>query len=242
MNDAFVGDIGDYGKYGLLRELTNLGLTLSVNWYKTDFETTGGGFIEYLKKPDEFKKYDPDLFQALYKIVFEDGDRRIDRIEEDGIINATFFHESIDSDRDNWWGKALKATSDTDIVFLDPDNGLETPIMRKNNQKSPKHVRLSELQEYYSLGKTVIMYHHRPQSDSEVICKEKVLRESALLGTDVIHILDFPRRTNRYYFIFTQKRHEEIIEELCNLMHTKWKGICKYDNQRFEHEQVRKVL
>ena len=35
MQDAYVGDIGDYGKYGLLRAVTASGLRLSVNWYRT---------------------------------------------------------------------------------------------------------------------------------------------------------------------------------------------------------------
>ena len=236
MNDAFVGDIGDFGKYGLLRELTNLGLTLSVNWYKTDFETTGGGFIDYLNKPDEYREYDPELFQALYKIVFEDKDRRIERVEDAGIIKANFFNESIESNREKWWKRALEVTSGTDVVFLDPDNGLETPSMNARNSNSPMHVRWSELQEYYSLGKTVIMYQQRPKIEKEALCKERALRVNELLEADVIHILDFPRRTNRYYFIFTQKKHEVIIEKLCNLMHTKWRGICKYDNQRFERD------
>ena len=34
MQDNYVGDIGDYGKYGLLRNVTVAGLRLAVNWYR----------------------------------------------------------------------------------------------------------------------------------------------------------------------------------------------------------------
>ena len=34
MQDNYVGDIGDYGKYGLLRNVTAAGLQLAVNWYR----------------------------------------------------------------------------------------------------------------------------------------------------------------------------------------------------------------
>ena len=34
MQDNYVGDIGDYGKYGLLRNVTAAGLRLAVNWYR----------------------------------------------------------------------------------------------------------------------------------------------------------------------------------------------------------------
>ena len=34
MQDNYVGDIGDYGKYGLLRHVTAASLRLAVNWYR----------------------------------------------------------------------------------------------------------------------------------------------------------------------------------------------------------------
>ena len=34
MQDNYVGDIGDYGKYGLLRAIVSQKLELAVNWYK----------------------------------------------------------------------------------------------------------------------------------------------------------------------------------------------------------------
>ena len=112
--------------------------------------------------------------------------------------------------------------------------------MRAKQTDSPKHVLWTELHEYYyKLGKTVILYQHRPQGESEVACKDRVLKmNSTLLDADYVHILDFPRFTNRYYFIFTRKRHEEAIEALCNLMDTKWKGICEYKDQRYERAGV----
>lgn len=34
MQDNYIGDIGDYGKYGLLREIYAADMSLSVNWYR----------------------------------------------------------------------------------------------------------------------------------------------------------------------------------------------------------------
>ena len=33
MQDSYIGDIGDYCKYGLLREVCAAAMSLSVNWY-----------------------------------------------------------------------------------------------------------------------------------------------------------------------------------------------------------------
>ena len=36
MKNQYVGDIGDYGKYGLLRFLSNHGIIIGINWYLTE--------------------------------------------------------------------------------------------------------------------------------------------------------------------------------------------------------------
>ena len=33
MQDRYAGDIGDYGKFGMLRALASEGLSVGVNWY-----------------------------------------------------------------------------------------------------------------------------------------------------------------------------------------------------------------
>ena len=35
MQDRYAGDIGDFGKFGLLRALSSAGLSIGVNWYRT---------------------------------------------------------------------------------------------------------------------------------------------------------------------------------------------------------------
>ena len=35
MKNQYFGDVGDYGKYGLLRFIAKRGVTIAVNWYLT---------------------------------------------------------------------------------------------------------------------------------------------------------------------------------------------------------------
>ena len=52
MKNQYVGDIGDYGKYGLLRFLASHGIKIGVNWYLTENDgSTDGKFTTYLKNP-----------------------------------------------------------------------------------------------------------------------------------------------------------------------------------------------
>ena len=51
MKNQYFGDIGDYGKYGLLRWLAGQGLSIAVNWYLTPDNASNDGSIRvYVKK------------------------------------------------------------------------------------------------------------------------------------------------------------------------------------------------
>jgi len=68
MQNRYVADIGDYGKYGLLSFICkNTGLHLGVNWYLVNPEEVGenensdGNKTQYLKS-EKYMKYDQDIF------------------------------------------------------------------------------------------------------------------------------------------------------------------------------------
>ena len=96
MQDDYVGDIGDFAKYGLLRALT-LGKRLGVAWYRN--HTAGapgdGRHREYLDRPDEFRALDSDLFDAL-----KTTDRSVEAVQRSGILeNAVFAGDPLDIPR-----------------------------------------------------------------------------------------------------------------------------------------------
>ncbi|SKB94437.1 hypothetical protein SAMN06296386_1106 [Lachnospiraceae bacterium] len=91
MKNQYVGDIGDFGKYALLRAFAEAGVKVGVNWYLTDDDTSNDGkFTDYLKK-DDFRIYDPEVFDELKRIAVI-RDKSVKNIEESGIIpDAVFF-------------------------------------------------------------------------------------------------------------------------------------------------------
>ena len=93
MKNQYVGDIGDYGKYGLLRFLASHGIKIGVNWYLTENDgSTDGKFTTYLKNPAD-RVYDPELFDALQNIA-DHPDKTVKMIKQAGIIpDAEFFGE-----------------------------------------------------------------------------------------------------------------------------------------------------
>ena len=227
MQNNYIGDIGDYGKYGLLRNVCAEDLSLAVNWYQVVPAKAGkqedGKYINYLSDPHRYRDYDPDLFDALHKIVVQEQNRTIPRIEKGDLFPARFFSEPLKKDRAAWHTRALEKTKDAKVVFLDPDNGLESARMHQTNEATEKHVKWDELKDYYDRGQTVILYQHRPQMTAKDLCIYNVMQfQHSYLFADCVKLLEFPKYTNRFYFIFLHRRDKAAFDRICRAVTDNW--------------------
>jgi hypothetical protein len=69
MKNQYFGDVGDYGKYAMLRYLAINGISIAVNWYLTEDDGSNDDkFTSYLDK-DDMRRYDPKLFDVLKEMV-----------------------------------------------------------------------------------------------------------------------------------------------------------------------------
>ena len=227
MQDNYIGDVGDYGKYGLLREICATNLSLAVNWYRVVPTKAGkqedGKYISYLSTPQLYREYDPAMFDALHQIVMRERDRRIERIEKANLFPANYFSVPLGAERKAWHGQALAQTQNARVVFLDPDNGLETAKMHQTDSATEKHVKWTELKDYYARGQNVILYQHRPQMTTKEKCIESVMHfQKNYLLADCVKLLEFPKYTNRFYFMFLHENDQMIFESVCCSMVRKW--------------------
>ena len=177
MKNQYFGDVGDYGKYGLLKFLAKHDVKIAVNWYLTENDENkpgDGGFIDYLKEKNEqrYLKYDPDLFETLKEMVLpEPKNRDVKQFErKNAIPGAIYYHKKLNLrdlktvaerkvHRDEWHRKALITCEGADLVFLDPDNGLmEKPKLSKTAEK---YIFPCEVAEYYKRGQNVVYYCHK---------------------------------------------------------------------------------
>src|SRR5262245_23607340 len=102
MQDRYVADIGDFGKYGLLRALvsprgTSKSLTLAILWYLVPDEShnNDGRHITYLNtgSNDGFAVCDQRLFEKLREIARVA--RNVHAVEQGGVLpRNTRFHNT----------------------------------------------------------------------------------------------------------------------------------------------------
>lgn len=153
MQNRYVGDVGDFGKYGLLRHLTgqretppsDLDLSLGVVWYLYPDEShnADGKYTGYLNDTpanhSRFRACDPDLYDTM-RLLVKAGCRNILAVQRSRTLpsDTLYYEPSLSfprqmprSDREaaraNWFAGSLDATADADMIFVDPDNSLSDP-------------------------------------------------------------------------------------------------------------------
>ena len=172
MKDQYFGDVNDFRKYGLLRALAvSVGLRLGVCWMLTEADNrTDGNLLGYLNKPKDFRHRDPELFDWLRQVVTVEQDRRTARIEGADLLGAAAFHSKILTDRRNDRSEYFSDCSDRlaccDLVFFDPDMGLEVSKPRRR-KLSCQYLYWDEVQATFDAGSSVLIYQHFPRQKRE---------------------------------------------------------------------------
>lgn len=168
MKHQYVGDINDYRKYALLRALAQNGANrIGVCWMLTpDDSGNDGNGRRYLSQPERFRHFDPELFDVLRVSASEPDTRRLDAIEESGVLpSASYFNEVLPdtlSERHSYMVRCLQSFRKAHLVFFDPDNGLEVGV-REGRKNSSKFLYLDEVAEFNGAGKSLLIYQHFPR-------------------------------------------------------------------------------
>ena len=185
MRDAYVGNIGDFAKYSLLRALTGRpekseeALPLHMVWFRVfDDVCDDMGPVpskdrgwSYLDDRLRVRACDPRLFECL-KEFRSPGERSLDRVQGMGILPpGTHYHSEKVPDshhpsdrhaaRRVWTSRMVSAVASQPrpIVFLDPDVGIAPASERTS--ASPRHVYPSEvdqLLERMDPGGTLVVF------------------------------------------------------------------------------------
>jgi hypothetical protein len=257
MQNRYVADLGDFGKYGLLKYLGR-GLRLGVIWYLVSDEShnSDGRHIRYLNLEPEtaahygvrlvtkrdaaqntphFRACSPELYDALGGIV-ANRTRTVAEIRKRGLLPAdtVFYEEALElspgtpherrRQRDAWVDAALARSVDCEIVFLDPDNGLEVPSCGPCSARGPKYVTYGEVRRFAARGQSVIIYQHFDMAPNLVNRRRQAL--AVHLGVDQvsIHVLHYHRGTARAYFVIPSAQHKELLEaRVKEFLDTPWR-------------------
>lgn len=225
MQNRFVGDIGDFGKYGMLRCINQSGYSLGINWYLTeDGIDDAGNLTYYLTNPQsDYSECDLELHAALHNLI-ENGNRDIKSIENSGLFpkETVYFSDVLQPGCDNrlrWFENSLERLSGCDIVFLDPDNNIAMYDNMYCNQASEVRYAYSrEIEAYYRQGSSVIIYNHANRQTKEDFFKRFLFTNGREFTGATVFALKFNRQQVRYYLFVLRPEHAMQVEKQVNLL------------------------
>jgi hypothetical protein len=195
MQNRYVGDIGDYVKLAILRALAR-DRSLGVVWwlFPDESHNADGGHREYLGRPNVWKRFDADLFEALVKIE-EEKKREVRALEIAAILpHAVFVSDPVPcqalpfslrpAERSVWLTGIKAKLKDCNLVFLDPDNGVAPKRLRLTQRRAGKSVTIEEMKALQENGRAMVVYHHQTRLQgghlSEIYNLAMQLRKSGL--------------------------------------------------------------
>jgi hypothetical protein len=168
VKDQYTGDVNDYLKYALLRAFAAVHPgTLHVCWMLSASDgRSDGRRLGYLEDEHGFANLDPDVFRALGAMV-RGGRRSVAAVQKTGLLGRARFHAALLDDdheaRERYFGKLWRALDARDLVFFDPDNGLEVASVACGKRNSCKYLYWQELEQALAGERTVCVYQHFPR-------------------------------------------------------------------------------
>ncbi|MBO4873321.1 MAG: hypothetical protein J5496_07890 [Lachnospiraceae bacterium] len=236
MKNQYVGDIGDYGKYSLLRFLSQQGITVGINWYLTRNDgSSDGKFTNYLSAPCD-KVFDPVVYDALKTIVdrYKPCLRTVQMVQRIELIpSACYFDEEIPVNaltpkeraqaRDCWFLRSKDSLKNCDLIFADPDNGI-TYSKTAKRKGAEKFILPNEVVRYYSEGKDVVFYCHKGRRTQEKWERDKTAMNQYIAEAKIM-VLTFHRGTQRSYIFILHPEHAADYDSILNeFVVKKWKN------------------
>lgn len=233
MKNQYFGDVGDFGKYGLLRYLASNGIRIAVNWYLTpDDGSNDGKHVTYLEK-DEMQRYDPELFDIL-KEMLQAGQRDVLAFEARAMIpNAIYYNQLLHAEGNSrkekkdyricWHQGALSVCREADLVFLDPDNGACEKEPESAND-SIKYCYADEIADYYAAGQDVVYYCSKGRRTYEQWEYTKNLMKRRIPDAKLA-IITFHKGTQRSYIFVLHKESFRKYMELIKKFLRQWSKV-----------------
>ncbi len=210
MKNQYVGDINDYKKYGLLRILSRDGeIKTAICWMLTETDASADGqFIGYLLKPVKWRSFDPLLFDKLKRCTETLGNRNVHWVETMNIITSAVFYRELITDntleRQRYFQQFHFIAQGSDLVFFDPDNGLEVKSKPYGRKDSCKYLYWQEMLSTFQNGHSILLYQHFRREKREEFIKN--LSEEVCVRISVSEVIAF-RTANVLFLLIPQSCH-----------------------------------
>jgi hypothetical protein len=225
VKNQYFGDINDYRKYGVLRRFADAGSHLGICWMLTpDDGRTDGRKTTYLSDPKRWRSYDPDLFDVLADALNSFGGRNIARAQDANVLPRACFYGELTPDsapaRSRWLTEGLRALAAADLLFFDPDNGLEIPSIPFGRRNAGKFLYWREVEGAWSQARSLLIFQHFIREDRASYTRRLLERlQGCAPGGSVQGI----STANVLFLVAAQPPDRDRVEHAVDLVQMRWK-------------------
>jgi hypothetical protein len=202
MQNKYFGDTHDFYKYYFLKKITK-DYSLGIHWCLVPDEENKKDRNKMLSEKERIK--DP----PLYEILTKNKSRDVKYIEK-YFPQGTKFYKKLLADYVNdyeYETKSLEILKSQDVIFFDPDNGIE--VSSTNNRNKYKYVSYNLLLKFWNLGKSLIIYQHGGRINGQTDGKIRTLYKLVDKTANVVTV----KRGNVTYICFIQGGEHYIIKD-----------------------------
>ena len=229
MQDKYVGDIGDFSKFILLKKVFD-DEKIGLNWYLyRGYENNNDGiYTNY--------HYDADYgISDILNALACNNERNINSLEKEMkkvFTDIRYFNEPVESEeceidradyRQKWFDRFLEQFKEENrtVVFLDPDNGIEVKsVPNIGRKKAGKYVFYDEIEKLLSVDsfETIVIYQHYKRVKN---FKQKILDEfsdklSDNLKNKHVYAISFHKFSARAYLIISKRDLHQKLKTFVN--------------------------
>jgi hypothetical protein len=177
----------------------------------------------------------------VLKEIVEGGERCVTLIEQRKVLpeSTVFFSEPIPSNgpitrnvriaiRREWFERAFARTEGCELIFMDPDNGLEIASAPPGSAKSHKYALMQETHRLVARRQSVLVYQHMHRRAPHKLQVAEGLARLRGAFPDVRSVVaaTFRQGSGRTFFLLTSPAQDTFLRErLAGLSRTRWASL-----------------
>ena len=163
-----------------------------------------------------YRHHDPALFDLLHDKVHRRGLRNVNTAYMPRILpNSWLYDDLVPTDRisrKTWFETFLRKAHGSDLVFFDPDNGLEVSSVSCGTKDSPKYLYWSEVEQAYDEGHSLLVYQHFPRVSRDVFIPSLAARFRDVASANAIQAFS---TSHVIFFLIKQRSFTSCRIPLC---------------------------
>ncbi len=153
------------------------------------------------------------------------GERAVRHVENATALPNTRFHSRLLHDsavaRDTFLRECLSECADSDLVFFDPDNGMEVKSVPYGRKRSSKYLYWREVEETWRRGQSLLVYQHFGRQKRDEFVADLAYQFTAHTGAELVWSF---RTSHVVFFLVPQKRHLDFVEQSVTRVGDTWGG------------------